>query len=172
MSSKEKEQKSNPSEVVLAFSRAMQEYNLSSISYKGKDETGNEIEVKLESSIPVCNMIPAITPTIPAIASTPAPVSSPISPLPTPQVAIPVATNTSLIKSPMIGVIYSAPKPDAAPFIKVGDRIVKGQDLFIIECMKTMNPVKSTLSGVVKEIYAQNAKPVEYDQQLLLVEME
>src|SRR5882762_741130 len=66
------------------------------------------------------------------------------------------------VKSPMVGTYYSAPEPGSKPYLAVGDRISKGQIVCIIEAMKIMNEIESEFDGVVKEILAQNAHPVEY----------
>ena|SRR5687767_14769917 len=74
------------------------------------------------------------------------------------------------VKSPMVGTYYHAPEPGAKPYLTVGDRISKGQIVCIIEAMKIMNEIESEFDGVVKEILAQNAHPVEYGQVLLRVD--
>ena len=74
------------------------------------------------------------------------------------------------VKSPMVGTYYGAPEPGAKPYITVGDRISKGQILCIIEAMKIMNEIESEFDGVVKEINAQNAHPVEYGQVLFRID--
>ncbi len=74
------------------------------------------------------------------------------------------------VKSPMVGTFYGAPEPGAKPYISVGDRISKGQILCIIEAMKIMNEIESEFDGVVKEVLAQNAHPVEYGQVLFRVD--
>src|SRR4029079_17546973 len=74
------------------------------------------------------------------------------------------------VKSPMVGTYYSAPEPGSKPYLAVGDRISKGQIVCIIEAMKIMNEIESEFDGVVKEILAQNAHPVEYGQVLLRVD--
>ncbi len=74
------------------------------------------------------------------------------------------------VKSPMVGTYYSAPEPGSKPYLSVGDRISKGQILCIIEAMKIMNEIESEFDGVVKEILAQNAHPVEYGQVLLRID--
>jgi len=74
------------------------------------------------------------------------------------------------VKSPMVGTYYSAPEPGAKPYLAVGDRISKGQIVCIIEAMKIMNEIESEFDGVVKEISAQNAHPVEYGQVLLRID--
>jgi acetyl-CoA carboxylase biotin carboxyl carrier protein len=74
------------------------------------------------------------------------------------------------VKSPMVGTYYGAPEPGAKSYLSVGDRIGKGQILCIIEAMKIMNEIESEFDGVVKEILAQNAHPVEYGQVLFRVD--
>ena len=74
------------------------------------------------------------------------------------------------VKSPMVGTYYGAPEPGAKAYLAVGDRISKGQIVCIIEAMKIMNEIESEFDGVVKEILAQNANPVEYGQVLLRID--
>jgi acetyl-CoA carboxylase biotin carboxyl carrier protein len=74
------------------------------------------------------------------------------------------------IKSPMVGTVYLAPKPDADNFIKVGDKVKAGQTLLIIEAMKTMNPIPSPRDGVVSQILVSNAQPVEFGEALVAFE--
>ncbi len=87
-----------------------------------------------------------------------------------PPKAEPARSNLLEVKSPMVGTYYAAPEPGAKPYLSVGDRISKGQILCIIEAMKIMNEIESEFDGVVKEITAQNAHPVEYGQVLLRID--
>ena len=80
--------------------------------------------------------------------------------------------DSGAVKSPMVGTVYLAPSPEAKPFISEGQAVREGDQLFIIEAMKTMNPVKSPFSGVVKRIIAKNESPVEYDELLAVIEVE
>ena len=81
------------------------------------------------------------------------------------------AKSTALeVKSPMVGTFYKSPEPGAKAYVAVGDRVSKGQILCIIEAMKIMNEIESEFDGVVKEILAQNAHPVEYGQVLLRID--
>jgi acetyl-CoA carboxylase biotin carboxyl carrier protein len=74
------------------------------------------------------------------------------------------------VTSPMVGTFYSAPEPGAAPYVTEGTRVSKGQVLCIIEAMKIMNEIESEFSGVVREVAAQDAQPVEYGQVLFRVD--
>ena len=74
------------------------------------------------------------------------------------------------VKSPIIGTAYLAPEPGAKKFIKVGDKIKKGQTVMIVEAMKTMNHVPSSADGVVKKIMVSDGQPVEFGQTLIILE--
>ena len=73
------------------------------------------------------------------------------------------------VKSPIIGTAYLAPEPGAKQFIKIGDKVKKGQTIMIVEAMKTMNHVPSTNDGTVKEILVNDGQPVEFGQGLIVL---
>ena len=75
-----------------------------------------------------------------------------------------------VVKSPIVGTAYLAPEPGAKPFISVGKKIKKGETIMIVEAMKTMNHVPSTMDGTVKKIIVEDGQPVEYDQVLIAFE--
>ena len=81
-----------------------------------------------------------------------------------------VATNGKTINSPLVGTFYAAPSEDAEPFVKVGDRVKKGQIIAIVEAMKLMNEIESEYDGVITEILVNNATGVEYGEALFVVE--
>jgi acetyl-CoA carboxylase biotin carboxyl carrier protein len=74
------------------------------------------------------------------------------------------------VKSPMVGTFYGAPEPGAKPYVSVGSTVKKGQIVCIIEAMKIMNEIESEHAGVVKEIGATDAHPVEYGQVLFRID--
>ena len=74
------------------------------------------------------------------------------------------------IKSPMVGTVYLQPEPGANTFVKEGDQVKNGQTLLIIEAMKTMNPIESTLQGKVSKILVENEQAVEFGQPLMLID--
>ena len=76
----------------------------------------------------------------------------------------------AVIKSPIIGTAYLAPQPGAKPFESVGKKIKKGDTVMIVEAMKTMNHVPSTLNGTVKKICIEDGQPVEFGQVLVLLD--
>jgi acetyl-CoA carboxylase biotin carboxyl carrier protein len=103
----------------------------------------------------------------PVAVATPAPASTPA---PGPAAVAEEVVRGEAVKSPMVGTIYLQPQPDAAPFIKVGDRVSIGQTLMIVEAMKTMNPIPATKAGVVLQILVEDAQPVEFGEPLVMIE--
>jgi acetyl-CoA carboxylase biotin carboxyl carrier protein len=82
-----------------------------------------------------------------------------------------VSNHAGAVKSPMVGTVYLASSPEDKPFISVGQTVKEGDQLFIIEAMKTMNPVKSPFSGVIKQIIIKNEMPIEYDEVLAVIDI-
>ena len=74
------------------------------------------------------------------------------------------------ITSPMVGTFYRAPSPDSPPFVKVGDKVTKGQTIGIIEAMKIFNEIEAEFDCKILEILVEDGQPVEYDMPLFLVE--
>jgi acetyl-CoA carboxylase biotin carboxyl carrier protein len=71
-----------------------------------------------------------------------------------------------VVTSPIVGTFYASPSPDSPPFVRIGDRVRKGQVLCIVEAMKLMNEIESDADGVVALIHPKNAQPVEYGEPL------
>ncbi|WP_293906268.1 acetyl-CoA carboxylase biotin carboxyl carrier protein [Phenylobacterium sp.] len=74
------------------------------------------------------------------------------------------------VKSPMVGTVYLQPNPGSPAFVKVGDTVEAGQTLFIIEAMKTMNPIPAPRAGKLVEILIEDAQPVEFGEPLAIIE--
>ena len=81
-----------------------------------------------------------------------------------------VEISKAIIKSPIVGTAYLSPEPGTKPFVSVGKKIKKGETVMIVEAMKTMNHVPSSLDGIVKKICVEDGQPVEYDQVLIILE--
>jgi acetyl-CoA carboxylase biotin carboxyl carrier protein len=73
------------------------------------------------------------------------------------------------VTSPMVGMFYRAPAPNSPPFVEIGEPVHKKQTLCIIEAMKLMNEIECDFDGIVKEIFVENGKPVEYGQKLFSI---
>ncbi|MFY7786471.1 MAG: acetyl-CoA carboxylase biotin carboxyl carrier protein [Thermoflexibacteraceae bacterium] len=113
------------------------------------------------------------TPTITPISATPVAPQTPATPVETAAKPVEVAAGGKIVavKSPMIGTFYRSASPTNPPFVNVGDTISKGQVVCIIEAMKLFNEIESEVSGKVVKVLVDNASPVEYDQDLFLVEL-
>jgi acetyl-CoA carboxylase biotin carboxyl carrier protein len=98
-----------------------------------------------------------------------APVAAPAAVAVAPSAAKEAVASGTPVTSPMVGTVYLAPEPGAAPYVKVGDKVKAGDTLLIIEAMKVMNPIKATASGTVSEITVKDASPVEFGETLLLL---
>ena len=86
------------------------------------------------------------------------------------QVEEEIEISKAVVKSPIVGTAYLASDPGAKPFIFVGKKIKKGETIMIVEAMKTMNHVPSSLNGTVKKICVEDGQPIEYDQVLIILE--
>ncbi|RCK24717.1 MULTISPECIES: acetyl-CoA carboxylase biotin carboxyl carrier protein [Thalassospira] len=105
-------------------------------------------------------MVAAAPAAAPIAASVPAAAAAPAD----------AGAHPGAVKSPMVGVVYFAPEPGAAPFISVGSSVTEGQTLMLIEAMKTFNPIRAPKSGKVSQILATDGHPVEYDEPLIIIE--
>jgi len=74
------------------------------------------------------------------------------------------------IRSPIVGTFYRSPSPDKPPYVKVGDSVSTGDVVCIVEAMKLFNEIESEVSGKIVKVLIEEAKPVEYDQVLYLVD--
>ncbi len=99
----------------------------------------------------------------PAPAPAPAPAAAPATATAEPEAA------EGTVFSPMVGTVYLAPEPGAAPFVAVGATVAEGQTLLIVEAMKVMNPIRAPRAGTVSAILVPNAAPVEFGEPLLVL---
>jgi acetyl-CoA carboxylase biotin carboxyl carrier protein len=101
-------------------------------------------------------------------------VSPPVQPVKVPEVeGVTVQekeTHLVTITSPIVGIFYRSPSPDAPHFVEVGSAVKKGQVLCIVEAMKLMNEIESDTEGIVTKIMVENGHPVEYGEPLFLIE--
>jgi acetyl-CoA carboxylase biotin carboxyl carrier protein len=101
----------------------------------------------------------------PAVFAAPAAVAA----APAASAAASDAPAAGAVSSPMVGTAYLSPEPNAASFVKVGDRVAKGQTILIIEAMKVMNPIPAPHAGTVTQILVQDGQPVEFGEPLMVV---
>ena len=103
-------------------------------------------------------------------AQPPQPAESPADAAEAPEAAPDRDSGLVPIVSPMVGTYYAAASPESAPYVRQGDRINKGQVVCIVEAMKLMNEIESEVSGTIVRVLVENAQPVEYGQELFLVQ--
>lgn len=136
-------------------------------------ETGlSEIEIEHSGlKIRVAKTLTAAVHHVAAPVAAAPPVAPPASsnPGPAAEAALAPARGDS-VKSPMVGTVYLQPNPESDPFVKVGDTVQAGQTLFIVEAMKTMNPIPAPKAGKVVQILVEDAQPVEFGEPLAIIE--
>ena len=112
---------------------------------------------------------PVYAPPPPVVAAAPAPAAA--APAPAAPAAAPAAESKYVtIKAPMIGTFYRAAGPGKPVFVNVGDEVKPGKPICIIEAMKLYNEIESDVTGKIVKVLVDDAKPVEYDQPLFLVD--
>lgn len=102
-----------------------------------------------------------------AAAPTPAPAAAPVAS--EANTATPPSAGTK-ITSPMVGTFFIAPSPEAPPFVEVGQHVHRGDTICIIEAMKMFNQIEAEKSGTIKAILVESGQPVEYGQDLFVIE--
>ncbi len=86
-----------------------------------------------------------------------------------PPAALPEATKEAFIRSPMVGTFYTAPDPEAPPYVSAGTLVEPDTVVCLIEAMKVFNEIKAEASGRVTKVLVKNAEAVEFDQPLFAV---
>jgi|TARA_B110001452_G_scaffold144263_1_gene119984 acetyl-CoA carboxylase biotin carboxyl carrier protein len=134
--------------IIKELTDYLNEFNLTEIEYTDKD---TKIKVSKSTSSTNANQ------TISVAASSPK------------EEKIKTTSGTE-VKSPIIGTAYLAPEPGAKKFAEIGKKVKKGETIMIVEAMKTMNHVPTTVDGVIKEICVKDGQPVEYGQTIIIVD--
>jgi len=150
-------------ERIESLLKLMEEYKVVSLEV---EEEGLRIKVDTQAAATTTTVVAAAPAAMPMITGAPSIATAPLS---SAAPAAPAQTEGDIIKAPMVATFYESPKPDAAPFVKVGSRVSQGDVLCILEAMKLMNELESEVSGVVAEIYVDNAQPVQFGQPLFRI---
>ena len=136
-------------DTVRELARIASEFNLAEVE---ADPSGH-VRVRRETGVVEERV--ALRPSAPTIALAPPPAESA------------AAQQGTFISSPFVGTFYSAPSPDSASFVEVGQSVRKGQVVCIVEAMKLMNEIEAEVEGKVVEILVRNGEHVEYGQHLI-----
>lgn len=145
-------------EQMQALMRSVAEHNIGELSFEC-----DGFKLKIKGKAPTEPMQVASAPI--AVMAAAAAVQSESQPCAEVQ-----TVEAAYITSPLVGTFYAASAPDKAPFVTVGQRVNKGDVVFIIESMKVMNEVLAECDGIVAEILVENGEPVEFGQNVLRIE--
>ena len=137
--------------LIRKLAKLLKETGLTEIEYDTDDA-----RIRVSAAGTVVAAAPAPAPAAPANALT-APAASADAPA------------AGSVSSPMVGTAYLSPEPNAAAFVKVGDRVAKGQTILIIEAMKVMNPIPAPHAGTVTQILVQDGQPVEFGEPMMVI---
>lgn len=138
----------------------MQEFDASGLSRMKINKEGFEMELEKATLAAPAPVAVAAAPIAAAAAA----------PAPAPAAAAAPAVSGDEILSPMVGTFYTAPSPDSAPFVKVGDTVKKGQVIAILEAMKIMNELEAEYDCKILDIRVSDGQAVEYDMPLFTIE--
>ena len=137
---------------IKAIAEIVAANDLTELKFEGE---GFSLEIKRGGTV-----IAAAPVAVAAAAAAPAPAAAPAE----------AAAKRVTIDSPLVGTLYRAPSPDAAPFVKVGDKVNADTVVCIVEAMKVMNEIKAEKSGVIRDILVENGSAVEFGQPLFVIE--
>jgi acetyl-CoA carboxylase biotin carboxyl carrier protein len=156
----------------VAFIRALAELlrdnELTELQVRREDAGEGGLDVRLARQAPAAPAAPLAAPV--AVAPGPeAPPPAAEAAEPPPGAEDP-ALLPGAVTSPMVGTVYLAPEPGAAPYVGVGDEVAEGQTLLIVEAMKTMNQIPAPRAGRVSRILVENGAPVEFGAPLMVVD--
>jgi acetyl-CoA carboxylase biotin carboxyl carrier protein len=141
------------SDLVRSLAQLLDENKLTEIEYEA-----DGLRVRVARTMTAAAPIQVMAPSVQGTAA------------PQPIAADDFSTHPGLVASPMVGVVYFAPEPGAAAFVKAGDTVAQGQTLMLVEAMKTFNPIRAPRAGKITRIIVGDAQPVEFGEPLLIIE--
>lgn len=151
---------------IAALAELLRENDLTELQVKrdyGENDSLNvrvsrQTQTIVQASAPVASAPAALAPAAPTAPATPAADMSDPS------------NHPGAVTSPMVGTVYMAPEPGAAPFATVGATVKEGDTILIIEAMKTMNHIPAPRAGTIKRILVEDGGPVEFGAPLVIIE--
>ncbi len=132
-----------------ARARSLAEFELETEDFRIALKTQGQVMQVSAAPAPAMTAAASATPAAPALDDTP---------------------RGTRVEAPLVGIFYSSPSPEEPPFVEVGQKVSKGDTIFIIEAMKTMNEIAAPCDGTVSRIYAQSGDMVEYKQLICMIE--
>lgn len=151
-------------ESIRALAAILTETGLTEIEIAEKDSRIRVVRAPAHAATPLPAYAVSAPPAAPAASAGPA---SAASSGPT---AHDASHHPGAVLSPMVGIAYLSPEPDSPPFVSVGQSVVAGQTLLLIEAMKTFNQIKAPKTGTVAQILVASGGPVEYGEVLMILD--
>ncbi|MEY1555906.1 acetyl-CoA carboxylase biotin carboxyl carrier protein [Yoonia sp. R2331] len=152
---------------IQALAELLRQNDLTELQVKrdyGENDSLNVRVSRQTAQAPVAMAVPAAAPAAPAPAAAVTEAAPAAEPVADP------ASHPGAVTSPMVGTVYMAAEPGAAPFSSVGKTVKEGETLLIIEAMKTMNHIPAPRAGTVKRILVEDGGPVEFGAPLMIIE--
>jgi acetyl-CoA carboxylase biotin carboxyl carrier protein len=150
----------NEASRLRALGEILAEFDLDMLRVRSGDAEYELVRREAQSSLPVAYALPV-----------PAPAVNGAPPNPSSGAGASSAPPRAMkITAPVVGVFYRSASPGAEPFVSVGDRVVVGQALCILEAMKLMNEITSDFAGVVTRILPENGELVRLNEELFWIE--
>tara|TARA_R110002051_G_scaffold33923_3_gene75523 strand:- start:26081 stop:26566 length:486 start_codon:yes stop_codon:yes gene_type:complete len=148
---------------IQSLAKLLRENDLTELQVKREYGENDSLNVRVSKHAPaVMQAAPVAPATHSATATAPAPIAAETNSDP--------AAHPGAVASPMVGTVYMAGEPGAAPFIAVGTVVKEGDTLLIIEAMKTMNHIPAPRAGTIKRILVEDGGPVEFGAPLAIIE--
>lgn len=148
---------------ISALAELLNKNDLTELSVKREYGEDDSLEVRVVKQSNIVTVASAAPAPVQAYAAAPAAagaVQAPEDP----------AQHPGAVTSPMVGTVYLAAEPGAAPFVAIGQAVTEGQTVLIIEAMKTMNHIPAPRAGIIKRIVVEDGSPVEYGAPLMIIE--
>ena len=146
---------------IQSLAEILRENDLTQLQVKREYGENDSLNVRVSKHAPAVMQVAPVAAAAPA-AATAAPIAAEANADP--------AAHPGAVSSPMVGTVYMAAEPGAAPFIAVGTVVKEGDTLLIIEAMKTMNHIPAPRAGTVKRILVEDGGPVEFGAPLVILQ--
>lgn len=154
---------------IKALAEILNQNDLTELSVKREYGEDDSLDIRVVKQANIVTTQIAAPMAAPAAVAAPAASAAPSAAAAAPAHDDP-AQHPGAVTSPMVGTVYLAAEPGAAPFVSIGSTVTEGQTVLIIEAMKTMNHIPAPRSGTVKRILAEDGTPVEYGAPLMIIE--
>jgi acetyl-CoA carboxylase biotin carboxyl carrier protein len=152
---------------IKALAEILNQNELTELSVKREYGEDDSLDIRVVKQANIVTTQMAAPMAAPAPVATPT--AAPVAPGAAPAQDDP-ALHPGAVTSPMVGTVYLAAEPGAAPFVSIGSTVTEGQTVLIIEAMKTMNHIPAPRAGTVKRILAEDGTPVEFGAPLMIIE--